>query len=56
LNVLDFDAAERDPAAEALLRERDKARADRNWPVADRIREKLIEMGVSVQDEKFGKT
>ena len=56
LNVIDFNVAERDPTVEALLRERDKARADRNWTVADGIRDKLIEMGVTVQDERFGKT
>ncbi len=55
LNVLDSNGQDSDPAIEALIREREKARADRNWAVADNLRERLRNMGVRVQDEKFGK-
>ncbi len=54
LNVLDVNEQDADPGIEALMRKRNKARADRNWAVADRLREQLRKMGVSVQDEKFG--
>lgn len=54
LNVLDLNGQDTDPAIEALMKEREKARADRNWTVADRLREELIIMGVCVQDEKLG--
>ncbi len=54
LNVIDFVGQQNDPAIAALVRERDKARADHNWVVADRLREQLRSMGVSVQDQKFG--
>jgi cysteinyl-tRNA synthetase len=54
LNVLDADDQDTDPGIEALLRKRKQARADRNWAVADRLREQLRNMGVSVHDEKFG--
>jgi cysteinyl-tRNA synthetase len=33
-----------------VIEERNGARAERNWPLADRLREQLREMGVVVQD------
>jgi cysteinyl-tRNA synthetase len=36
-----------------LLSEREKARADKNWALADRLRDQLLEMGVTVRDSKI---
>ena len=33
-----------------MIEERQRARSERNWPLADRLREQLREMGVVVQD------
>jgi cysteinyl-tRNA synthetase len=33
-----------------VIAERERARSERNWPLADRLREQLREMGVVVQD------
>jgi cysteinyl-tRNA synthetase len=50
LNLLEFEDAAADPAVQAVIEERQRARAERNWPLADRLREQLREMGVVVQD------
>ncbi len=39
-----------------LIAERAKARADKNWAEADRIRDELKEMGIVVKDSKDGAT
>lgn len=36
---------------ERLIKERDKARADRDWKLADRLREKLHGLGMDVRDK-----
>ncbi len=41
-----------DGEVQKLIKARDQARRDRNWPLADSIREQLRERGVVVQDEK----
>jgi len=50
LNLLEFEDAAADPAVQAVIAERQRARSERNWPLADRLREQLREMGVVVQD------
>ncbi|HSW73579.1 MAG TPA: cysteine--tRNA ligase, partial [Candidatus Limnocylindria bacterium] len=40
------------PEIEKLLRERDEARAARDWKRADTIRDQLVALGVAVQDKK----
>jgi cysteinyl-tRNA synthetase len=54
LRLFDFDTC---PAADAETREliaaRDRARAERDWPRADRLRSEIIARGVSVQDSKL---
>ena len=37
-----------------LIVERDKARSDKNFKLADEIRDKLKEMGVSIEDSNSG--
>ncbi len=39
---------------EALIAERTRARADRDWATADRIRDELMAMGVVIKDSKDG--
>jgi cysteinyl-tRNA synthetase len=42
-----------DPAVKALILERDKARAEKDWQKADEIRDQLQEMGVVVRDDRL---
>ena len=37
-----------------LIEKRQKARAEKNWTEADRIRDKLLEMGIIIEDTKEG--
>ncbi len=49
--------ASRDPAlAEALRREREQARADRDWSKADALREALLALGETVSDRPAAKS
>ena len=41
------------PKIKELLEERKQARRDKNWKLADSIREKLIKIGYNVQDKKI---
>jgi cysteinyl-tRNA synthetase len=40
--------------AERLIRERDQARANRDWATADKLREELYAMGIIVEDTPAG--
>jgi len=42
--------------AERLIRERDEARARRDWTTADRLREQLSAMGITIEDTPTGTT
>lgn len=39
---------------ERLIRERDRARREKNWAKADSIRDKLLEMGIRLEDTPYG--
>jgi cysteinyl-tRNA synthetase len=54
LAIIDFDEPP-DPQAEihALLQERARARAARDWLLADRLRDELLARGIRVQDPKL---
>jgi cysteinyl-tRNA synthetase len=52
--LLAEDEVEADPEAEALLGEREEARAAKNYERADEIRDRLAEMGWEVRDEAGG--
>ena len=48
-----FDSADDDhvdPEVRRLLSQRDKARSEKNWELADKIREDLRALGIQVQD------
>ncbi len=49
-------AAESDPAIDALIAQRAKAKADKNWAEADRIRDELKAQGIELIDTKEGTT
>jgi cysteinyl-tRNA synthetase len=52
LNIFDFDNQLSDPEIERLLLERQQARSEKNWEVADAIRDQLMDIGVIVRDSK----
>ena len=44
------------PEVAALLEERARARAEKNWAESDRIRDLLASFGITVKDTKDGAT
>jgi cysteinyl-tRNA synthetase len=53
LGIFNFDdAADVDSETRELIQARDLARAERNWPLADRLRREILARGVNVQDSK----
>jgi cysteinyl-tRNA synthetase len=53
LGIFEFeDAAAVDSQTRDLIQARDRARAERNWELADRLRDEILARGVSVQDSK----
>jgi cysteinyl-tRNA synthetase len=53
LNVFDFGEESFDPDIQALIQERENARKEKNWELADRIREQLRVQGIVVKDNKI---
>ena len=51
LNQFDFFDDYDDPKIQRLLRQRDKARSEKNWDLADKIRDELRLRGILVQDQ-----
>ena len=49
-------AGESDPEIEALIQARAKAKAEKNWAEADRIRDELKAQGIELVDTKEGTT
>ncbi len=54
LGVLELNRYEHDPWVEARVRERERARMDREWALADRIRDELKAKGISLTDTRDG--
>ena len=52
LNIMGFADAVCDPDIARLIKDRDKARTQKNWAAADKIREQLRAKGMIVQDRK----
>jgi cysteinyl-tRNA synthetase len=52
LNAFDFKEMDQDAEIERLVKERDRARAEKDWATADKIRDDLAARGVSVRDRK----
>jgi cysteinyl-tRNA synthetase len=53
LNIVDFQDASFDADAQHLMSERHKARAEKNWALADKLRDQLRARGVIIQDQKL---
>jgi hypothetical protein len=51
LNQFDFFDDYDDPKVQRLLRQRDKARSEKNWDLSDKIRDELRLRGILVQDQ-----
>ncbi len=54
LNVMDMEVPEPDQEVAQLIAQRDKARAAKDWAAADRIRDRLTEMGIEITDTRDG--
>jgi len=54
LNVLHPQSAPPPPEALELLRQRDAARASRNWPLADQLRDQITQLGFTIEDSPTG--
>ena len=52
LGFLECKPPAHDIEIEELIETRNQARKDRNWTLADKLREQLRSMGVEVQDKK----
>ena len=52
LKIFDFRKKETDSEIERLIKEREAARKEKNWALADRIRNKLRAAGIVVKDKK----
>jgi len=52
LKIFDFGEEISDSEIQELLAAREKARSEKNWSLADSIREKIAALGVTVRDEK----
>ena len=55
LGIFDFEDEFNEPEVQRLIKERDKARLEKNWNLADKIRDQLKARGVTVKDRKVGK-
>lgn len=54
LSVLNYDEVEIDKEVEALIAERDEARANKNWKRSDEIRDELLDKGIHLEDTPDG--
>ncbi|RLC74633.1 MAG: cysteine--tRNA ligase, partial [Chloroflexi bacterium] len=53
LKIFNFQDEYSDSKVDQLIAERDKARSEKNWELADKLRDKLRSMGITVQDRKL---
>ncbi len=54
LHIFNFETAVDDPDIQQLLAEREAARRQKDWTLADRIRDELLARGVTIRDRKIG--
>ena len=52
LMIFDFGDGSFSPEIQSLINEREKARRDRNWDLADKIRSQLQSKGITLRDSK----
>ena len=53
LGIFSFEKSCQDPHVESLISRRLEARKERNWELADQLRQELASLGVTVRDEKL---
>jgi cysteinyl-tRNA synthetase len=53
LKIFDFQDEFHDPEIERLIKQRDNARLEKNWDLADKIRDQLKAMGITIKDKKL---
>jgi cysteinyl-tRNA synthetase len=53
LKIFHFEDAIHEPEAKRLIKEREQARLEHNWDLADKIRDQLKSRGVTVKDGKI---
>ena len=54
VNIFEFEDETENPVVQQLKAERTRARQARDWALADRLREQLLEMGVVPRDDPVG--
>jgi len=52
LNLFEFEEKTVDADIQHLIEKRDQARQQRNWDLADKIREDLVARGIAVRDRE----
>ncbi|MBT8351011.1 MAG: cysteine--tRNA ligase, partial [Deltaproteobacteria bacterium] len=55
LKIFNFQDEYSDSKIEKLMAQREKARLEKKWELADRLRDQLVSLGVSIQDRKLNK-
>jgi cysteinyl-tRNA synthetase len=53
IQVMGFDRHDADPEIRGLIAARRQARQDKDWTLADRLRDELLALGVTVRDDKI---
>ena len=53
VNIFDFEDETKTPAVKQLMTERTRARQARDWALADRLRNQLLELGVVTRDDSI---
>ena len=53
LKIFDFEDAVDDPDVQRLIKEREQARLEKNWELADKMRDQLKAKGITVKDSKI---
>lgn len=54
LGVLKRPTVNLDQSTEVLIQKRERARQDKNWKIADQIRDQLAKMGIVLEDTAGG--
>ena len=52
LKIFHFEDAVDDPDVQRLIKEREQARLEKNWKLADKIRDQLEARGITIKDQK----
>jgi cysteinyl-tRNA synthetase len=52
LKIFDFEDAHDDPDVQRLIKKREQARLDKNWDLADKLRDQLKARGITIKDQK----